>query len=109
MCCAMEMKVEPVNLICHGLELYRNASVSYCTLKLTLARGSNTMTGVTVTVNDTVSYEVGETDGVVNITLIFDQPSCQPIIIVANPRVRSIPDATGNNSCLTNVSLSMRS
>ena len=64
-----------------------------------------TLIGVTVTLNDTVRYEVEETDGVVNIMLIFDQPSCQPVTIVANPRVRSTPDATGNNSCPTVVSM----
>ena len=45
MCCAMGMQPEPVNPICHGLGLYCNASVGYCTLKLALAYGSNTDRG----------------------------------------------------------------
>ena len=64
--------------------------------------------GVTVTVNDSVNYVVDETDGAVNIALMFDQPSCRPVTIVAHPQVRSIPDATGNISCPTIISMSMR-
>lgn len=65
--------------------------------------------GVTVTVSNSTNYVVDETDGAVNITLMFDQPSCQSITIIARPQVRSIPDATGNtSSSSTALSMFMR-
>ena len=97
----MGMTPELVNLICYGLEFFLNASVSF-TVHLTYSSDvCILLIGVTVTVNNSADYVVGETDGAVNITLMFDQPSCQSITIIARPQVRSIPDATGNTSSPT--------
>ena len=51
--------------------------------------------GTIVTVDETIPYIVYENEGSVNITLLLDQPSCHPIIIIANPQERSPPSATG--------------
>ena len=63
---------------------------------------------MTVTVSNGANYVVDETDGAVNITLMFDQPSCQSITVIARPQVRLIPDATGNIYCPTILSMFMR-
>ena len=64
--------------------------------------------GVTVTVSNSTNYVVDETDGAVDITLMFDQPSCQSITVIARPQVRSVPDATGNTSSSTTLSMFVR-
>ena len=46
--------------------------------------------------DDSVNYTIREDRGPVNITVLFDQPSCHPITITANPRERSTLSATGN-------------
>ena len=66
------------------------------------------LVGVTVTVNNSINYVVEETDGLVNITLMFDQPSCRPVTINAHPQIRSMPDATGKISCPIIISMSIR-
>lgn len=101
------MKPELVNLICHGLECFLNASVSF-TVHLTYNSDTCILIGVTVIVSNNGNYVVNETGGAVNITLMFDQPSCQSITVIARPQVRSIPDATGSTSCLTTLSMFMR-
>ena len=66
--------------------------------------------GVTITVDNSTGYMVNEASGIANITISLDQPSCQPIIIIAHPRVRSLAsdDATGNIFYLTVSLLSVR-
>ena len=54
--------------------------------------------GVIVTVDNSVDYTVNETDGLVNITLLLDQPSCGPINVIARPRERSSGDAASGIS-----------
>ena len=44
-------------------------------------------TGVTVTVGDRIRYVVNEDEGLVNITIALDQPSCVPITVIATPVV----------------------
>ena len=51
--------------------------------------------GVTVTVDDSIRYIVNEDEGLVNITILLDQPSCVPITVIARPQVRSPLSATG--------------
>jgi len=56
--------------------------------------------GVTVTVDDSTDYMVNETDDAVNIFILLSQPSCRPIIVIANPQERLIPpSATGIIIC----------
>ena len=43
-------------------------------------------TGVTVTVDDRIRYMVNEDEGLVNITILLDQPSCVPITVIARPQ-----------------------
>ena len=45
--------------------------------------------------DESVNYTIREDRGSVNITILFDQPSCHPITITANPRERSILSARG--------------
>jgi len=40
-------------------------------------------------VDDSIRYMVNEDEGLVNITILFDQPSCVPISVIARPQVRS--------------------
>ena len=51
--------------------------------------------GVMVRVDDSINYTIREDRGPVNITILFDQPSCHPIAITANPREGSPVSATG--------------
>ena len=99
---AMEMKTEFAKLTCHGLECSLIASVNTVYLLCT-----NNMyifdIGVTVTVDNSIDYMVNEASGSVSITLLLDQQSCRPVIIIAHPRVRSLvgDHATGSISYLT--------
>ena len=38
-----------------------------------------------MTVDDSMRYMVNEDEGLVNITILLDQPSCVPITVVATP------------------------
>ena len=66
--------------------------------------------GVTVTVDNSTGYMANEASGVANITISLDQRSCQPIIIIAHPRVRLLAGdyATGTISYLIVSPLPMR-
>ena len=67
--------------------------------------------GVTVTVdNSTTGYMANEASGIANITISLDQPSCQPIIVIAHPRVRLLAGdyATGTISYFIVSPLPMR-
>ena len=44
-------------------------------------------TGVTLTVGDRIRYVVNESEGLVNITIALDRPSCVPITVIATPVV----------------------
>ena len=46
-------------------------------------------TGVTVTVDDSMRYMVNEDEGLINITILLDQPSCVPITVIATPLATS--------------------
>ena len=66
--------------------------------------------GVIVTVDNSTGYMANEASGIADITISLDQPSCQPIIIIAHPRVRLLAGdyATGTISYLIVSSLPMR-
>ena len=49
-----------------------------------------------ITVDDSREYIVNENEGSIDVTLLLDQPSCRPIVIIASPQERSSPSATGN-------------
>ena len=42
-----------------------------------------------MTVDDSMRYMVNEDEGLVNITILLDQPSCVPITVIATPQVTS--------------------
>ena len=48
-----------------------------------------------MTVDDSMRYMVNEDEGLVNITILLDQPSCVPITVIATPQERTPPSATG--------------
>lgn len=39
---------------------------------------------------------MNENEGLINIALLLDRPSCRPITMIASPQERSIPSATGD-------------
>ena len=48
-----------------------------------------------MTVDDSMRYMVNEDEGLVNITILLDQPSCVSITVTATPQERSPLSATG--------------
>ena len=42
-----------------------------------------------MTVDDSMRYMVNEDEGLINITILLDQPSCVPITVIATPLATS--------------------
>ena len=59
-----------------------------------------------MTLSDTTIF-VDENRGLADVPLELDQPSCLPISIIVYPKVRPIPDATGNIANSIIVSMKM--